>query len=1115
MPKYEFHNCLDPERFEHFSCAVISVRENRTFQRFSAGKDGGIDGLYCSEDGKIILQAKRIQTSKGKLLSIMRNEGLKAKYLNADRYILVLSMSISNVGLKDEICDLFQGAIKDTQDIITCEDLNGYLEDSKYKQVELAYQELWLKSSNVLSQLLYDNINKGVLQKIEGHLRRIEEAVKTYVPSAFFYDALKMLQTKQYVMLSGEPGVGKTTTAYNLAHYFAEREGYEQIFVVENIEEIYQLNDSNKKQVFVLDDFWGRIKFSMNYVDVNWEKRLLNILDDIKYFRNSLLIITTREFVLQQGIRCYTEVGERCEHEKILIDMNAHTLIQKAEILFQHVYQSNLDWDYVYIIYLRNKEIIEHPNFNPRIISYFCKNISTEGKSIWEYFAEIKRFMSAPYKYWDDTLRNLSAGAKYICFALEMSEEAILLSELEKTFLGIVEYGFEQVNREDFSSYIKEQQDMFIYVYECDEEDEMAVDFINHSLRDFFEKYIIKHIKVYENMFIRGLKFFNQLNYILYENPFGMSDVAVEMGIKRLIENIDLLKFSYLYNMDVSSDYTVVHDTKAYYAHKVWRLMLMYQNQKYQILTDFFTSYVNSVYQGLRREETEFGYRELINIAEIVPRLYKCKIQVPVKPFIESYYKKANWVEQLYYMDLCFSKIFGKIYQDFRTINLKEIQTNILNFLPDDIESFLYEDEWELEMFIDHLPKIFKQFDMQYTEDLRNEVYEWAEYYIETEEVDNNRKVSVIEHREEPEDRDINEYLETEIRSWLLCEEEYLEEDTMERLIEDYPLSLDLKTKLLEHKYTYIWNGDFINDDFYEVLNYLDQINKIPDNIYQFYNGFSKYLEKNIDSNIALEQVHELAKILLQNKSSIFTEDSIYIQNWKHTVGTEFLWKLCEVGILHKNNKWLCFINDNLLVYYGVIALFTAGHDEKLSFYKKHFMELLYEKNNATELILYFAQNLDRRLLNEFVIMEHINDFLEMNTELQEELKIKKFLQLIDMVIYRENGDFGSHRLTSYPALELLDEIEYSFVSVVWDDLTTFAKLMLDSLDHSRSDKMGDMEVEIYPLTDSPGWYDLMCKNDLHRNITQLYFVLKETQKYLRVNGYNVDVFAFWKQFKS
>lgn len=92
MPKYDFHNCLDPERFEHFSCAVISVRENKTFQRFSAGKDGGIDGLYSSDDGKIILQAKRIQTSRSKLLSEMRKEARNAKYLNAERYILVLSM---------------------------------------------------------------------------------------------------------------------------------------------------------------------------------------------------------------------------------------------------------------------------------------------------------------------------------------------------------------------------------------------------------------------------------------------------------------------------------------------------------------------------------------------------------------------------------------------------------------------------------------------------------------------------------------------------------------------------------------------------------------------------------------------------------------------------------------------------------------------------------------------------------------------------------------------------------------------------------------------------------------------------------------------------------------
>ena len=124
-------------------------------------------------------------------------------------------------------------------------------------------------------------------------------------------------------------------------------------------------------------------------------------------------------------------------------------------------------------------------------------------------------------------------------------------------------------------------------------------------------------------------------------------------------------------------------------------------------------------------------------------------------------------------------------------------------------------------------------------------------------------------------------------------------------------------------------------------------------------------------------------------------------------------------------------------------------------------------------------------------------------------------MQLINMVIYRKNGDFSSHRLTSYPALELLDEFEYSFVSTVWDDLTTFAKLMLDSLDNFSSDKMGDMEAEIYQLTNSSGWYNLMCKNDLHRNIMQLYFVLEDTQKFFRVKGYKVDVFAFWNQLTN
>ena len=388
MPKYDFHTCLDPERFEYFACAMMNIRENITFQRFGAGMDNGIDGLYCSDNRKVVLQAKRIQANKSKLLSILRLEVLKAERISVDRYILVLSKSISDPSLKEEILKIFHGIIKDSHDIVTSDDLNGYLENPLYKGIEQAYPELWFKSSNILIEMLYENLNRATIQKMKGYLRRIEESVKVFVPTSFYYNAIKILQENKYVMLSGEPGVGKTANAYNLAHYFIVHEGYEQIYVVENIEEIYQLIDYNKKQFFILDDFWGRIRFSRSHLEINWEKKLIHLLEDIKNLSNSLLVITTREFVLQQGLRHYSEIEDRCNNDKVLINVEGYTLNQKAEILFRHVYESNLAWDFVQLIYLWNQRIVKHPNYTPRIVSYFCNNVTEDGKDSYEYFAE-------------------------------------------------------------------------------------------------------------------------------------------------------------------------------------------------------------------------------------------------------------------------------------------------------------------------------------------------------------------------------------------------------------------------------------------------------------------------------------------------------------------------------------------------------------------------------------------------------------------------------------------------------------------------------------------------------------------------------------------------------
>ena len=57
MPNYNFYDVFSdsPIRFQQFACAVISVREGCTFQRFGEGRDGAIDGLFVAENGRTVL----------------------------------------------------------------------------------------------------------------------------------------------------------------------------------------------------------------------------------------------------------------------------------------------------------------------------------------------------------------------------------------------------------------------------------------------------------------------------------------------------------------------------------------------------------------------------------------------------------------------------------------------------------------------------------------------------------------------------------------------------------------------------------------------------------------------------------------------------------------------------------------------------------------------------------------------------------------------------------------------------------------------------------------------------------------------------------------------------
>lgn len=87
---YDFHRQMEWLDFQNLARDVIQIREGFLFESFKEGKDSGIDGRFCSEEGAVILQAKRYGEYKT-LKKSLKEEIKKVEKLQPKRYLLVVS----------------------------------------------------------------------------------------------------------------------------------------------------------------------------------------------------------------------------------------------------------------------------------------------------------------------------------------------------------------------------------------------------------------------------------------------------------------------------------------------------------------------------------------------------------------------------------------------------------------------------------------------------------------------------------------------------------------------------------------------------------------------------------------------------------------------------------------------------------------------------------------------------------------------------------------------------------------------------------------------------------------------------------------------------------------
>ncbi len=519
MPDYDFGS-LSPIDFEILVRDLLQEELGIRLESFKTGRDQGIDFRYCpSTDNTLIIQCKHyLESSYNVLFNHLKNIELKkVNKVNPSRYILAISMGLTP-SQKDSLKGLFTPFIHSTSDILSRADINNLL--SKFPKIERHTFKLWLSSIPVFEEILHNkvkNISRDALEKISLH-------AKYYVQNESFPEALKILDKHNFCIIAGIPGIGKTILAEMLLLHFIDHE-YEIVKITGDISEASSLDHSIQKRIYYYDDFLGQTSLSEK-LNKNEDQKLLDFMFTIRHSKKSKLILTTREYILNQARMIYEKIARvKVEGETCIIDLSKYTRLNRAKILFNHIYFSDLPKGYKDSLLKQKRylEIIDHENYNPRIIDLMTQFSRIDSIAPNNYSRAFMSNLNNPLEIWRHAFEEqLSNKSRNLLLVMTSMPEDLFLEDLDEAFKSFhyeqaKEFNYETTPK-DFKSALKEIDGNFISTEKSNER--IIIRFHNPSIKDFLENYLSDNEYELQNL-VKTASFCEQMMILWDFNSYG------------------------------------------------------------------------------------------------------------------------------------------------------------------------------------------------------------------------------------------------------------------------------------------------------------------------------------------------------------------------------------------------------------------------------------------------------------------------------------------------------------------------------------------------------------------------------------------------------------------